>query len=91
MPQHNLSAKTSAFLDSQCHEEEYLYHFLTLFATANKPLLPGMYSMFVHTVPKPNSTKLCIVVGHSTGPFTLNTIIPHEPITTRLDNIQDFG
>jgi hypothetical protein len=46
--------------------------------TFGSDLLPGMYSMPAHAVPKPNSTNLHMVTDHSAGPFSLNSMIDHE-------------
>ena len=89
--QYNISPEAASFLDSQCREEERLGRFSAPFASANDPLLLGMFSMPVHAVSKPNSTKMRMVVDHSAGPFALNTMIPRDPIAVRLDNIQDLG
>jgi hypothetical protein len=54
---------------SQCAEEERLGGFSAPFTSANDPLLPGMISVPVHTVPK-KSGKLRLVVDHSAGDFS---------------------
>lgn len=57
-----------------------------------KDLLPGMYSMPIHTVPKPRSEKLRLVVDHSASKFSLNSMIPHDAIAGgRLDTLKDLG
>ena len=38
-------------------------------------LLPGMYSMPIHAVPKPHSVDLSLVTDHSAGLFSLNDMI----------------
>jgi hypothetical protein len=38
-------------------------------------LLPGMYSMPIHAMPKPRSEKLRLVNDHSAGTFSLNSMI----------------
>ena len=38
-------------------------------------LLPGMYSMPIHAVPKPHSTDLRLVTNHSAGNYSLNSMI----------------
>ncbi|KAH7904309.1 hypothetical protein BJ138DRAFT_1019301, partial [Hygrophoropsis aurantiaca] len=40
-----------------------------------KHLLPGMYSVPIHTIPKPHSDKLRLIVDHSAGSFSLNSMI----------------
>ena len=54
-------------------------------------LLPGMYSMPVHAVPKPNSDKLRFINNHSAGRWALNSMIDKEKIGMRPDNVQDLG
>ena len=38
-------------------------------------LLPGMYSMPIHAVPKPHSSDLRLVTNHSAGNYSLNSMI----------------
>jgi hypothetical protein len=55
-------------------------------------LLPGMYSMPIHAVPKPHSTDLRLVTNHSAGEFSLNSMIRREDITGfPLDNMTHLG
>ena len=55
-------------------------------------LLPGMYSMPIHAVLKPNSDDLHLVTDHSTGPFSLNSMIDHSQVTGfPLDNMCHLG
>ncbi|KAJ7934530.1 hypothetical protein B0H13DRAFT_2488363 [Mycena leptocephala] len=55
-------------------------------------LLPGMYSMPIHAVPKPRSEKLRLVVNHKMGKFSLNSMIPREAIAgARLDTLKNLG
>ncbi|KIK77951.1 hypothetical protein PAXRUDRAFT_165311, partial [Paxillus rubicundulus Ve08.2h10] len=55
-------------------------------------LLPGMYSIPVHAVPKPHSTKLHLIVNHSTGTHSLNSMIDHNLIAgVKMDGIQSLG
>jgi hypothetical protein len=55
-------------------------------------LLPGMYCMPVHAVPKPNSTDLRMVIDHSAGPFSLNSMINYSLVTRYpLDNMTHIG
>jgi len=55
-------------------------------------LLPGMYSMPIHAVPKPHSTNLHMVTDQSTGQFSLNSMILHSNITGYpLDNMKHLG
>ena len=41
-------------------------------------LLPGIYSMPIHAVPKPSSKKFHPVTDHSAGQFALNNMISHK-------------
>jgi len=44
--------------------------------------------MPVHAVPKPNSSDLQLITNHSAGPFSLNSMIPHNTHATYpLDNL----
>jgi hypothetical protein len=55
-------------------------------------LLPGMYSMPIHAVPKPHSTDLRLVTNHSAGEFSLNSMIKREDIAGfPLDNMTHLG
>ena len=55
-------------------------------------LLPGMYSMPIHAVPKPHSTDLRLVTNHSAGIYSLNSMIKREDIAGfPLDNMTHLG
>ena len=55
-------------------------------------LLPGMYCMPAHAVPKPNSTDLRMVTDHSAGPFSLNSMVDRSQVTGYpLDNMTHMG
>ena len=55
-------------------------------------LLPGMYSMPIHAVPKPHSTDLRLVTNHSAGEYSLNSMIKREDIAGfPLDNMTHLG
>jgi hypothetical protein len=55
-------------------------------------LLPGIYSMPIHAVPKPHSTNLCLVTNHSAGNYSLNSMIKQEDIAGfPLDNMTHLG
>ena len=55
-------------------------------------LLPGMYSPPVHTIPKPSSEKLCMVVDHSAGKYSLNSMINPKDISgVKLNRIHSLG
>ena len=49
--------------------------------TIQPDLLPSMYSPPVHTIPKPSSEKLHMVVNYSTGKYSLNSMIDPKDIT----------
>lgn len=51
-----------------------------------------MYSMPIHTVPKPGTNKFHLVTNHSAGEYALNNMITKEDIArVTLDNVQDLG
>ena len=55
-------------------------------------LLPGMYSMPIHVVPKPHSTDFRLVTNHSAGVYSLNSMIKREDICGfPLDNMTHLG
>jgi hypothetical protein len=57
-----------------------------------RDLLPGMYCMPAHAVPKPNSSDLRMVTDHSAGPHSLNSMIDHDRVTGfPLDNMTHMG
>lgn len=57
-----------------------------------RDLLPGMYSMPVHAVPKPNSDDLRLVTNHSATNYSLNSMIPRSAIAgARLDGLDSLG
>ncbi|KAH9970694.1 hypothetical protein BGW80DRAFT_1327507 [Lactifluus volemus] len=89
-PQRPLSPSSLDFVRSQCEEEESLGRFSEPFATADDPLLPGMISVPVHTVPK-KSGKLRLVVDHSAGEFSPNSHIAREDVHNALDTVQHLG
>jgi hypothetical protein len=75
----------ATFLQDQCFKECLKGHFSSSFGSQ---LLPGMYSMPIHTVPKPHSINLHLVTDHSAGPFSLNNMINHSQVTGFfLDNV----
>ena len=79
----------AAFLRDQRDVEIARGRFSTTFG---RDLLPGMYAMPAHAVPKPNSTNLRMVTDHSAGPFSLNSMIDHEQVTGfPLDNMTHMG
>jgi hypothetical protein len=55
-------------------------------------LLPGMYSPPVHTILKPSSEKLHMVIDHSAGKYSLNSMInPKDIAGVKLDGIHSLG
>ncbi|OBZ76275.1 hypothetical protein A0H81_03450 [Grifola frondosa] len=77
------------FLRDQRDEEVALGRYSAAFGTE---LLPGMYAMPIHAVPKPCSDKLRLVNDHSAGEFSLNSLIRPESIKgVVLDGIPAFG
>jgi hypothetical protein len=77
------------FIDEQLEEEIRLGRVSESFGT---DLLPGMYSVPMHTVPKPNSDKLRLVVDHTAGEFSLNSMIDSDAIKgTKLDGLHSLG
>ncbi|KAG2738748.1 DNA/RNA polymerase [Suillus brevipes Sb2] len=55
-------------------------------------LLPGMYSMPIHAVPKPGTSKFRLVMDHSAGQYSLNSMISRDDIAgVTLDNIEHLG
>ena len=77
------------FLQEQIDKEVELGRYSDSFGPV---LLPGMYSMPIHAVPKPGSKKHRLVTDHSAGQFALNNMISREDIAgVTLDNVQDLG
>ncbi|KAG2750892.1 hypothetical protein P692DRAFT_20727707, partial [Suillus brevipes Sb2] len=55
-------------------------------------LLPGMYNMPIHAVPKPGTDKHRLVTDHSTRKYALNSMVSHEDIAgVTLNNVQDLA
>ncbi|KIY53712.1 hypothetical protein FISHEDRAFT_68648 [Fistulina hepatica ATCC 64428] len=54
-------------------------------------LLPRMYGVPIWIVPKPHSDKLCLVVDHSAGIYSLNSMILKSEHTMHLDGLQQLG
>ncbi|KAL1698142.1 hypothetical protein EV121DRAFT_297515 [Schizophyllum commune] len=77
-----------AFARQQCEMEVELRQFSPPFGPA---LLPGMYGVPIHVVPKPGSLKKCLVVEHSAGAHPLNGMIPKARGFVHLDNLEHFG
>ncbi|KIY53833.1 hypothetical protein FISHEDRAFT_32373, partial [Fistulina hepatica ATCC 64428] len=77
-----------AFIREQCAIEEAAGRFSVPFGPA---LRPGMYGVPLWAVPKPHSDKLRLVVDHSAGAFSLNSMIPKSERSIHLDGLQQFG
>ncbi|SJL14225.1 uncharacterized protein ARMOST_17681 [Armillaria ostoyae] len=54
-------------------------------------LLPGMHSVPVGVVHKPHSAKLRLIVDHSAGDFSPNSMIPKHEGHVHLDTLRDLG
>ena len=54
-------------------------------------LLPGMFSMPLFVIPKPHSVKFRVVIDQSAEPHSLNSLIPANKVSVRLDNMHDLG
>jgi hypothetical protein len=73
-PQHPLRNSCERdFMLSQCQKEIEAGHFSEPFEV----LLPEMNVVPIHVVPKPPDDKLRLVVDHSAGPFSINSLIDH--------------
>jgi hypothetical protein len=82
-------AKQADFIRDQCLKEHHKGYYSRSFGT---DLLPGMYAMPIHAVPKPHSEDLCLVNDHSAGRFSLNSMIYHSRVTDfPLDNMKHLG
>jgi hypothetical protein len=78
-----------AFVQEQVDVEVQLGRFSHSFGL---DLLGGMYSTPIHVVPKPNSTKLRLVVDHSAGEFSLNSMIDLDDSSgIKLDGMCSLG
>ena len=77
------------FLRSQQDIEITKGRFSALFG---HDLLPGMYSMPIYAVPKPNPSDFCLVTDQSCGKHSLNSMIQHDKVTGYpLDNMVHYG
>ncbi|KAI0054893.1 hypothetical protein BV25DRAFT_1768143, partial [Artomyces pyxidatus] len=93
-PERNLrfaDADDLAWAQEQCVEEERLARFSKPFGSPGDPLLPGMTNVPVHVVPKPHSTKRRLIVDHSAGEFSPNSIISRDRVHVHLDTVQHLG
>ncbi|KIY49597.1 hypothetical protein FISHEDRAFT_72909 [Fistulina hepatica ATCC 64428] len=80
--------KYSAFAKQQIAAEVEKGRFSPTFGPS---LLPGMYSVPVWVVPKPHSDKLRLVVDHSAGRYSLNSMIPKSERSLPLDGLHQLG
>ena len=81
--------KEREFLINQVLSEQKAGQLSLLFGP---DLLLGMHSPPVHTIPKPSSEKLHMVVDHSTGKYSLNSMIdPKDIAGVKLDDIESLG
>jgi hypothetical protein len=79
----------ASFIREQCIKERDKGYFSSSFGP---DLLPGMYSMPIHAVPKPRSSDLRMITDHSAGRFSLNSMIDHSQVTGfPLDNMRHLG
>jgi len=77
------------FLQSQIDKEVSVGRYSQPFGP---DLLPGMYSMPIHAVPKPGTNKHRLVTDHSAGKYALNSMISRDDIAgVTLDNVQDLA
>ncbi|KAI0323360.1 hypothetical protein GY45DRAFT_1264713, partial [Cubamyces sp. BRFM 1775] len=84
-----LDDDAAAFLQAQRDEEVALGRYSAAFGP---DLLPGMYCMPVHVVPKPHSAKLRLVNDQSAGAYSLNSMIRPESIKGAvLDGVPALG
>ncbi|KIY47447.1 hypothetical protein FISHEDRAFT_74644 [Fistulina hepatica ATCC 64428] len=77
-----------AFTRQQCASEIAAGRFSPSF---RPNLLPGMYAVPIWVVPKPHSDGLRLVVDHSAGKFSLNSMIPKSERSVHLDGLQQLG
>ena len=82
-----LDSRAKEFVSQYALEEELLGRYSRPFGP---DLLPGLYSMPIHAVPKANTDKLRLVNNHSASDFSLNNMIPKEDVGMRQDNVQDL-
>ena len=81
--------KHAMFSCDQCLKECQKGYYSSSFGP---DLLPGMYSMPIHAVPKPHLDNLWLVTDHSVGPFSLINMIDHSRVTGfPLDNVLHLG
>ncbi|KAI0082949.1 hypothetical protein BDY19DRAFT_216431 [Irpex rosettiformis] len=88
VPNLPLDDSVQRFIAEYAEQEEKLGRYSVPFGP---DLLPGMYSMPIHAVPKPNSDKLRLVNNHSATEYSLNDMILKEDVGMRQDNVLDLG
>ena len=77
------------FIHNQFRDEIKKNHFSSSFG---KCLLPGMFTIPLHAIPKPESSDFCLVVDHSAGEFSPNSCIQRNEIEgVKLDGIHALG
>jgi hypothetical protein len=77
------------FLCEQCDEEIRLGRFSESFGPN---LLPGMYAMPIHVIPKPHTVNFRLITNLSAGDYALNTMIDKSHVTNLpLDTITELG
>ncbi|KAF8550242.1 hypothetical protein OG21DRAFT_1394621, partial [Imleria badia] len=82
------SDEEASFLRAQVQKEVDVGCYSPVFGP---DLLPEMYSMPIHAVPKPRSARFHLVMDHSAGQFALNQMIFRNDIAgVTLDNVQDL-
>lgn len=83
-----LDVEAEAFVEEYARAEQAVDRYSEPFGSE---LLPGMYSMPIHAVPKPHSDKLRLINNHSAGLWSLNAMIDRGKVGMRPDNVQDLG
>lgn len=77
------------FLRDQRDEEIRLQRFSPAFGS---DLLPGMYAMPIHAIPKPHSNKFRLITNLSAGEFAPNTMIEKAQVSNLpMDGITELG
>ncbi|THH27792.1 hypothetical protein EUX98_g6401 [Antrodiella citrinella] len=87
-PSYTVDPDALAFIADYAQKEELAGRYSAPF---DFDLLPGMYSMPIHAVPKPHSDKLRLINNHSAGRYSLNSFISKDDVGMRPDNVQDLG
>ncbi|KAG6328502.1 hypothetical protein ID866_10586, partial [Astraeus odoratus] len=83
------SEDEAKFIQDQILKEVSKNRFSSSFSPG---LLPGMYSMPIHAVPKPGTGNFRLITDHSAGQYALNNMITHDDISgVTLNNVHDLG